>query len=93
LFDSSYEDVNKTYGKYDENRAAQNGYQAFPFKREKKEDSSDFLRLSLMSYGDKVVLFIPSIYLRRTRRWCYTAKRNPDFLKWKCSKTNMGPKQ
>jgi hypothetical protein len=34
LFDSSYEDVNKTYGKYDENRA-QNGYQAFPFKQEK----------------------------------------------------------
>jgi FKBP-type peptidyl-prolyl cis-trans isomerase len=62
LFDSSYEDVNKTYGKYDENRAAQNGYQAFPFQAGKKDGMiPGFLEgLSLMSYGDKVVLFIPS---------------------------------
>jgi cyclophilin family peptidyl-prolyl cis-trans isomerase len=62
LFDSSYEDVNKTYGKFDENRAAQNGYQAFPFKAGKKEGMiPGFLEgLSLMSYGDKAVLFIPS---------------------------------
>jgi FKBP-type peptidyl-prolyl cis-trans isomerase 2 len=44
LFDSSYEDVNKTYGKYDENRA-QNGYQAFPFQAGKKRRyDSDFGR-------------------------------------------------
>jgi FKBP-type peptidyl-prolyl cis-trans isomerase 2 len=36
LFDSSYEDVNKAYGTFDENRAAQNGYQAFPFQAGKK---------------------------------------------------------
>jgi cyclophilin family peptidyl-prolyl cis-trans isomerase len=62
LFDSSYADVNKTYGKYDENRAAQNGYQAFPFQAGKKDGMiPGFLEgLSLMSYGDKVVLFIPS---------------------------------
>jgi hypothetical protein len=37
LFDSSYEDVNKAYGTFDENRAAQNGYQAFPFQAGKKD--------------------------------------------------------
>jgi hypothetical protein len=36
LFDSSYEDVNKAYCTFDENRAAQNGYQAFPFQAKKK---------------------------------------------------------
>ena len=62
LFDSSYEDVNKTYGKYDENRAAQNGYRAFPFEAGKKDGMiPGFLEgLALMSYGDKAVLFIPS---------------------------------
>jgi cyclophilin family peptidyl-prolyl cis-trans isomerase len=62
LFDSSYEDVNKTYGKYDANRAAQNGYRAFPFEAGKKDGMiPGFLEgLALMSYGDKAVLFIPS---------------------------------
>jgi cyclophilin family peptidyl-prolyl cis-trans isomerase len=62
LFDSSYEDVNKAYGTFDENRAAQNGYQAFPFQAGKKDGMiPGFLEgLDLMSYGDKVVLFIPS---------------------------------
>jgi hypothetical protein len=33
-----------------------------------------------MSYGDKVVLFIPSNLAWRTRSWWrYTTKRNPDF--------------
>ncbi len=62
LFDSSYEEVNKAYGKYDANRAAQNGYQAFPFEAGKKDGMiRGFLEgLSLMSYGDKALLFIPS---------------------------------
>lgn len=62
LFDSSYEDVNKAYGKYDANRAAQNGYKAFPFEAGKKDGMiPGFLEgLSLMSYGDKALLFIPS---------------------------------
>jgi cyclophilin family peptidyl-prolyl cis-trans isomerase len=62
LFDSSYEEVCKTYGKYDANRAAQNGYRAFPFEAGKKEGMiPGFLEgLSLMSYGDKAVIFIPS---------------------------------
>ncbi|MFV8327856.1 peptidylprolyl isomerase [Flavobacterium sp. ZS1P14] len=62
LFDSSYEDVSKAYGKYDANRAAQNGYQAFPFEAGKKDGMiPGFLEgLSLMSLGDKAVIFIPS---------------------------------
>jgi cyclophilin family peptidyl-prolyl cis-trans isomerase len=62
LFDSSYEDVCKTYGKYDANRAAQNGYRAFPFEAGKKDGMiPGFLEgLSLMSYGDKAIIFIPS---------------------------------
>lgn len=62
LFDSSYEEVAKAYGKYDANRAAQNGYQAFPFQCGRKDGMiPGFLEgLNLMNYGDKVVLFIPS---------------------------------
>lgn len=62
LFDSSYEDVAKEYGKFDANRAAQNGYKAFPFEAGKKEGMiPGFLEaLALMSYGDKVVAFIPA---------------------------------
>jgi cyclophilin family peptidyl-prolyl cis-trans isomerase len=62
LFDSSYENVNKEFGKYDANRAAHNGYQPFPFEAGKKDGMiPGFIEgLSLMNYGDKVVLFIPS---------------------------------
>ncbi|MFV5689247.1 peptidylprolyl isomerase [Flavobacterium sp. ZT3R25] len=62
LFDSSYEDVSKAYGKYDANRAAQNGYQAFPFEAGKKDGMiPGFLEgLNLLSFGDKAVVFIPS---------------------------------
>ncbi|MBF2707779.1 peptidylprolyl isomerase [Flavobacterium soyangense] len=62
LFDSSYEDVCKTYGKYDANRAAQNGYRAFPFEAGKKDGMiPGFLEgLNLMSYGDKAIIIIPS---------------------------------
>ncbi|MBG6109481.1 cyclophilin family peptidyl-prolyl cis-trans isomerase [Flavobacterium sp. CG_9.10] len=62
LFDSSYEDVSKAYGKYDANRGAQNGYQAFPFEPGKKDGMiPGFMEaLSLMTYGDKAVVFIPS---------------------------------
>lgn len=62
LFDSSYEDVAKAYGKFDERRAAQNGYQPFPFKAGTKSGMiPGFLEgLSLLSYGDKAIIFIPS---------------------------------
>ncbi|TRX39756.1 peptidylprolyl isomerase [Flavobacterium restrictum] len=62
LFDSSMEEVNKTYGKYDANRAAQNGYQPFPFQAGKKDGMiPGFLEgLNVMNLGDKAVLFIPA---------------------------------
>ena len=62
LFDSSYEEVSKSYGKFDANRAAQNGYQAFPFEAGKKEGMiPGFIEgLENMSFGDKAVVFIPS---------------------------------
>nr|WP_315206896.1 peptidylprolyl isomerase [uncultured Flavobacterium sp.] len=62
LFDSSYEEVCKNYGKFDINRAAQNGYQAFPFEAGKKDGMiPGFIEaLENMSFGDKAVVFIPS---------------------------------
>lgn len=62
LFDSSYEEVVKAYGKFDANRAAQNGYNPFPFQAGKKDGLiPGFLEgLNLMSFDDKAVLFIPS---------------------------------
>jgi peptidyl-prolyl cis-trans isomerase A (cyclophilin A) len=62
LFDSSYSEVNKTYGKFDENRAGANGYQPFPFTAGKKDGLiPGFIEaLSQMSIGDKLVAFIPS---------------------------------
>lgn len=62
LFDSSYETVNKEFGKYDENRAKQNGYQPFPFQYGKKDGLiPGFIEgLNLMSLGDKALIFIPA---------------------------------
>ena len=62
LFDSSYEEVNKTYGKFDQNRANQNGYQPFPFQYGKKDGLiPGFIEgLNAMAIGDKAVVFIPS---------------------------------
>lgn len=62
LFDSSIESVNKDFGKYDENRAKQNGYQPFPFPYGKKDGLiPGFIEgLNLMSLGDKALIFIPA---------------------------------
>jgi cyclophilin family peptidyl-prolyl cis-trans isomerase len=62
LFDSSIEEVAKAYGKFDANRATQNGYQPFPFQFGKKDGLiPGFLEgINSMSFGDKAVLFIPS---------------------------------
>ena len=62
LFDSNHEEVCKTYGKHDANRAAQNGYKPYPIEAGKKSGMiPGFLEgLSLMSYGDKAIIFIPS---------------------------------
>ncbi|WP_293872203.1 peptidylprolyl isomerase [Flavobacterium sp.] len=62
LFDSSIESVNKEFGKFDENRAKQNGYQPFPFPYGKKDGLiPGFLEgLSLLHFGDKALIFIPA---------------------------------
>lgn len=62
LFDASIESVAKTFGKYDENRAAQNGYQPIPFQAGKKDGMiPGFIEgLNKLSLGDKAVLFIPA---------------------------------
>lgn len=62
LFDSSYEDISKKYGKFDQNRADGNGYAPFPFKYGNKTGLiAGFLEgVNLLSFGDKVTLFIPS---------------------------------
>jgi len=62
LFDSNYEEVAKTYGKHDANRASQNGYMPFPFQAGKKDGLiPGFLEgLNDMTFGEKKTLFIPA---------------------------------
>ena len=62
LFDSSYEEVSKKFGKFEEQKAAQNGYQPFPFQAGKKDGLiPGFLEaLNTMNFGDKLLVFIPS---------------------------------
>jgi peptidylprolyl isomerase len=62
LFDSSVEEVAKTFGKYDPNRAAQGGYQPIPFQAGQKDGMiPGFIEgIEKLSFGDKAVLFIPS---------------------------------
>jgi cyclophilin family peptidyl-prolyl cis-trans isomerase len=62
VFDSNYEEVAKTFGLFNQTRADQNGYQAFPFEAGKKTGMiQGFIEgMSLMNIGDKILLFIPS---------------------------------
>ncbi len=62
LFDSSIESVCQTFGTFDANRAAQNGYQPIPFQAGRKDGMiPGFIEgLEKLSFGDKAVLFIPS---------------------------------
>lgn len=62
LFDSSYEAINKVYGKFDQNRASQNGYQPFPFKYGNKGGLiPGFLEgINNMNFNDKAIFFIPA---------------------------------
>jgi peptidyl-prolyl cis-trans isomerase A (cyclophilin A) len=62
LFDSSYEEVSKIYGKFDQNRANQKGYQPFPFQYGNKTGLiPGFIEgLENMSFGDKAIVYIPS---------------------------------
>ena len=62
LFDSSIEEVSRTFGKYDANRAAQNGYQPIPFVMGNKQGMiPGFIEgIEKLSFGDKAVIYIPS---------------------------------
>lgn len=62
LFDSSLEDVSKTFGKFDPARAAANQYIPIPFQAGKKDGLiPGFIEgIEKMAIGDKAVLFIPS---------------------------------
>ncbi len=62
LFDTSIASVSKEFGKYDENRANQNGYSPIPFQFGNKQGMiPGFIEgIEKMSFGDKAVLFIPS---------------------------------
>lgn len=62
LFDSNFEDIAKTFGQFNQARADQNGYQAFPFEAGKKDGMiPGFLEgLSLMNIGDRMLLFLPA---------------------------------
>ena len=61
LFDTSYEDVAKLYGKFDQNRANQNGYAGFPVTIGNLPFIPGFNEgVNLMNYGDKLMLYIPS---------------------------------
>lgn len=61
LFDTSYEDVAKLHGKFDQNRANQNGYAGFPVTIGNLPFIPGFNEgINLMNYGDKLMLYIPS---------------------------------
>lgn len=62
LFDSSIEEVNKTFGKFDPGRAAANQYKPIPFQIGRKDGLiPGFIEgIEKLSIGDKAVLFIPS---------------------------------
>jgi len=62
VFDTNYEEVAKTFGLFNQARADQNGYQAFPFEAGKKTGLiQGFIEgMGLMHIGDKILLFLPS---------------------------------
>jgi len=62
LFDTSIEEVSKTFGKFDPARAAAKQYIPIPFQAGRKDGLiPGFIEgIEKMSFGDKAVLFIPS---------------------------------
>jgi peptidylprolyl isomerase len=62
LFDSSIESTSKDFGKFDESRKAQGGYEPLAFQAGRKEGMiPGFIEgLEKMSFGDKALLFIPA---------------------------------
>ncbi len=62
LFDSSMENVAKDFGKYDEARSAQGGYEPIAFQAGRKDGMiPGFIEgIEKLSFGDRALLFIPS---------------------------------
>ncbi|WP_366183987.1 peptidylprolyl isomerase [Flavobacterium ovatum] len=62
LFDTSYEELSKAYGQHNPNRAAQNGYQPFPYEVGKKDSMiPGFMEaMDLLTIGEKMIAIIPS---------------------------------
>jgi cyclophilin family peptidyl-prolyl cis-trans isomerase len=62
LFDTSIEEVAKTFGKYDEVRASQQAYQPLLFQAGQKEGMiAGFIEgVEKLSFGDRATIFIPS---------------------------------
>ncbi|MEO0059038.1 MAG: putative peptidyl-prolyl cis-trans isomerase precursor PpiB [Bacteroidota bacterium] len=62
LFQSSYENVSRDFGRFDQNQANANGYNPFPFRCGTKTGMiPGFLEaLDLLSYNDKGTFFIPA---------------------------------
>jgi peptidyl-prolyl cis-trans isomerase A (cyclophilin A) len=61
LFDSSIESVSQQFGKFDQNRAATNGYQPLQSQVGKYQFIPGFVEgLNAMNIGDKATLFIPA---------------------------------
>lgn len=62
LFDTSNAEVAKTFGKYDQMRAAQHGYSPIPFQAGRKEGMiPGFIEgIEKLGFGDKAVVFIPA---------------------------------
>ncbi|GGD16291.1 peptidylprolyl isomerase [Flavobacterium orientale] len=62
LFDSSYEEVSKTFGKFNQQKSNAKGYRPFPFQYGSKGGLiAGFLEaLNMMNIGDKYLIFIPS---------------------------------
>lgn len=62
LFDSSLEEVAKENNQFNEMRAMQGGYKAFPFEIGKKDGMiPGFIEaINLLSFGDKMIAYIPS---------------------------------
>ena len=61
LFDSSSAEVAKAFGKFDENRALQNGYSPMPFEIGSNQIVPGLIEgLEKMNFGDKAIVFIPS---------------------------------
>lgn len=62
LYDTTLENIAKSFGKFNPQRAAQNDYQPIPFQVGKRDGIIPGFTegIDKISYGDKVVLFIPS---------------------------------